>query len=185
MVARIVEQLGGQLRVQSDLGKGSHFSFLIPLTIAPPDFASRDSSAGESFHTTCSQPTHSRSSSVLSTASREVEGFVNAISKSHMWPESEGEMQARIQRKKESGRYSPVLGQPNATGTDPRVDSPLPIRPVKVDEYELDKDVRPADLRSPGPSRGSSRRERPRRRRTPPTQRLRILIVEVSFQPVF
>ena len=30
MVARIVEQLGGQLRVDSEVGKGSRFSILIP-----------------------------------------------------------------------------------------------------------------------------------------------------------
>ncbi|KIM78503.1 hypothetical protein PILCRDRAFT_11200 [Piloderma croceum F 1598] len=34
VVARIVEQLGGQLRVHSEIGKGSKFSFLIPLTLS-------------------------------------------------------------------------------------------------------------------------------------------------------
>ena len=34
VVARIVEQLGGRLRVHSDVGKGSRFSFLIPLTVS-------------------------------------------------------------------------------------------------------------------------------------------------------
>lgn len=38
-----MEQLGGQLRVQSDVGKGSRFSFLIPLsiTVEPPPLLSK------------------------------------------------------------------------------------------------------------------------------------------------
>jgi len=169
--------------VQSDLGKGSHFSFLIPLTIALQDSASRESSTGESFHSTYSRPGHSRSSSVFSTASREVEGFVHAISTSHMGPLPDEEALKRGPHRKGSGP-GPILIQPTTPGTAPAVDSPLPIRPVKVDEYELDKDVKPIELRAPGSSRRTSRRERPRRRRTPPEQNLRILIVEVRLQSV-
>ncbi len=37
MVSRIVEQLGGQLRVDSTAGRGSRFSFLIPLSLVTED----------------------------------------------------------------------------------------------------------------------------------------------------
>lgn len=57
VVARIVEQLGGQLRVESRVGEGSRFSFLIPFSVAVDKnssscgssrigFGSRNSSSG-------------------------------------------------------------------------------------------------------------------------------------------
>ncbi|KAG5648399.1 hypothetical protein DXG03_004973 [Asterophora parasitica] len=51
VVARIVEQLGGQLRVESKVGEGSRFSFLIPLTLSatPPSFSSESAGSTSPF----------------------------------------------------------------------------------------------------------------------------------------
>lgn len=48
VVARIVEQLGGQLRVDSTEGKGSRFSFLIPLALATDEVVSRQGTSSRS-----------------------------------------------------------------------------------------------------------------------------------------
>lgn len=48
VVARIIEQLGGQLRVDSKPGQGSTFSFLIPFGLHDPASDSRTQSVGSS-----------------------------------------------------------------------------------------------------------------------------------------
>ncbi|KAH7913421.1 hypothetical protein BJ138DRAFT_1146165 [Hygrophoropsis aurantiaca] len=49
LVARIVEQLGGQLRVESQMGLGSRFSFLIPLELSHA--GSESGASNSSVHT--------------------------------------------------------------------------------------------------------------------------------------
>lgn len=64
VVARIVEQLGGQLRVDSKVDEGSRFSFLIPFAVQP-----HGSSASGSRGSISSQETRDR----------EIESLVNAL----------------------------------------------------------------------------------------------------------
>ncbi|KAI0051509.1 hypothetical protein FA95DRAFT_1485478 [Auriscalpium vulgare] len=79
VVARIVEQLGGQLRVDSTVDEGSRFSFLIPFVL--PDETSRavfsrsSSSAG-----TSTRPARHRTNSHGSGSSHELDSLVVAIS---------------------------------------------------------------------------------------------------------
>ncbi|KIJ54813.1 hypothetical protein M422DRAFT_152482 [Sphaerobolus stellatus SS14] len=80
VVARIIEQLGGQLRVDSKSGKGSTFSFLIPFGLYDPSQDSRTHSVGSSF-TTGSQDSRQRSDmSIVS----EIDGLVQVLSNAQL-----------------------------------------------------------------------------------------------------
>ena len=82
VVARIVEQLGGQLRVDSKVNEGSRFSFLIPLALplevdiksALLSFGRPDNSPSESIRI----PTR------RSSQSSEIDGLVEALTFNHM-----------------------------------------------------------------------------------------------------
>ena len=71
MVARIVDQLGGQLRVDSEVGKGSRFSILIPFATE----AEGSGSGPSDSHPVPQTPACSRGGS-------ELENLVHAISSS-------------------------------------------------------------------------------------------------------
>ncbi|KAJ8703164.1 hypothetical protein PTI98_001811 [Pleurotus ostreatus] len=109
VVARIVEQLGGQLRVNSKVDEGSRFSFLMPSTFAGDD--QHTSSSGSSRSSLQSSCPRSRNRSRSSKGS-ELERLVEAISTHHMHPQS----------------LSPRSSVP---------DSSLP-RPVKIDDGQMD-----------------------------------------------
>ncbi|KAI9064701.1 hypothetical protein FKP32DRAFT_1611120 [Trametes sanguinea] len=158
VVARIVEQVGGQLRVDSVLGQGSRFSFLLPLTTEIPG-------CGDSF---------SSGSSVAPSngASRgsEIQGLVEALSSSHM-DENDSPLDGQVVRRTQSRPPSFTPGQFEIHG------SATPLKPVKVNEFDLDhpasatsivKQHKNATKRSPS-SRSQSQ---------PPYPKLRILIVE-------
>ncbi|KAF9220495.1 hypothetical protein BS17DRAFT_797672 [Gyrodon lividus] len=85
VVVRIVEQLGGQLRADSQIGIGSRFSFLIPLEISQP--------VPESGGRSLSSPAHTRSSSLQirprvgtseSSGGLDLENLVEALTSNHM-----------------------------------------------------------------------------------------------------
>ncbi|KDQ30343.1 LOV histidine kinase, partial [Pleurotus ostreatus PC15] len=109
VVARIVEQLGGQLRVNSKVDEGSRFSFLMPSTFAGDD--QHTSSSGSSRSSLQSSCPRSRNRSRSSKGS-ELERLVEAISTHHMHPQS----------------LSPRSSVP---------DSSLP-RPVKIEDGQMD-----------------------------------------------
>ncbi len=116
VVARIVEQLGGQLRVNSKVDEGSRFSFLMPSTFAGDDQPT--SSSGSSRSSLQSSCPRSRNRSRSSKGS-ELERLVEAISTHHMHPQS----------------LSPRSSVP---------DSSLP-RPVKIDDGQIDVITLPAE----------------------------------------
>ncbi|KDQ58691.1 hypothetical protein JAAARDRAFT_176751 [Jaapia argillacea MUCL 33604] len=69
VVARIVEQLGGQLRVESQEGEGSQFSFLVPFSLR---HRSASQSSRSSFSSSRSPPILSRVNSSSSRVGRRV-----------------------------------------------------------------------------------------------------------------
>ncbi len=173
VVARIVEQLGGQLRVDSALGQGSRFSFLLPLATETSSAFSGSGSAGtrvtigssggssrsslqRSLHSSLSQP-NSRGS--------QIDNLVEALSSSHL-ETGPAPSPRKIER-----------GSPGSTGrasSTSRVDIPgsaHPLKPVKVDEFDLDKPV---------VRKSKSKVSPPKRHRDADAPKLRILIVEVS-----
>ncbi|KZT19961.1 hypothetical protein NEOLEDRAFT_1076573 [Neolentinus lepideus HHB14362 ss-1] len=74
VVARIVEQLGGQLRVDSKIGEGSRFSFLIPFELYPDGHSNASGSVGSSL----------RSLRSRTASTPEIEGIVDAIASHHV-----------------------------------------------------------------------------------------------------
>ncbi|KDQ62269.1 hypothetical protein JAAARDRAFT_30166 [Jaapia argillacea MUCL 33604] len=113
VVARIVEQLGGQLRVDSKLGEGSRFSFLIPfsLYIEGTSGSSRSNSVslrslhGRSHPNSCGSPGGS-----------EIESLVEALSSNHMGGA----------RSKPPTPEASTAGDQNAPTSPPSDNAPLP-----------------------------------------------------------
>ncbi|KAJ3799044.1 hypothetical protein GGU11DRAFT_534934 [Lentinula aff. detonsa] len=122
VVARIVEQLGGQLRVESKVGEGSLFSFLLSLSF--PESTNTGSS------------THSRSNSSLGSlgslhakATSEIDSIVEAIGTSHV--NASQHSPARSLDESHSPR-KPALG------IFPVSDSQYPVRPIKVPQVDIE-----------------------------------------------
>ena len=73
VVARIVEQLGGQLRVESKVGEGSRFSFLIPFT-----------TVGETDSGSCSTSSRIGLGSRKNSSGSDIDNLVEALASDHM-----------------------------------------------------------------------------------------------------
>ncbi|KAF7981483.1 hypothetical protein HWV62_33533 [Athelia sp. TMB] len=132
VVARIVEQLGGQLRVDSKVDQGSQFSFLIPLAL--PNNNQEISSPSGSKHSGGSSIfiNSSRGSgrnSVTGSAGSDIDGLVEALQSNHM---ASPKIVAASSNNSLAERSSP-LGQTPSAGQVEVVDSGNPIRPVKID----------------------------------------------------
>ncbi|VDB85582.1 unnamed protein product [Peniophora sp. CBMAI 1063] len=150
VVARIVEQLGGQLRVDSRVNEGSSFSFLIPFVL----WESGNMSAGGSSASSLGGRSSSRGSA-------EVESIVDALSSQFGGP----------------GPMIEAPSGPPTPGTVPIPGSRNPLRPVRIDEYEMDGQRQV--LQRPSRTSLRSTESRPSAgRRTPSDRRLRVLIVE-------
>ncbi|TRM64908.1 hypothetical protein BD626DRAFT_454990 [Schizophyllum amplum] len=127
VVARIVEQLGGQLRVDSQLNQGSRFSFLIPLGLYE-DRAISESPASSGSSAVSSLRVRDRTMSRGSSKGSEIDSLVEALSTSHM-KSPQSPLAADI-------RKEPREPHP---GTVEIGGSATPLRPVKIDEFDLDK----------------------------------------------
>lgn len=168
VVARIVEQLGGQLRVDSKPGEGSRFSFLIPFELAD-DNKQVSASAGSSF----------KGRSRTSSGSSQIESLVDAISSDHM---------ANSNKRSSSSATRPRI-QPSlhhsADGKFDVADSRFPIRSLKMDEFSVDKAVDQSHFSMISPTPMPSRISPPFASGTvapslPLNEKLRVLIAEVS-----
>lgn len=158
MVARIVEQLGGQLRVDSRIGNGSRFSFLLPFPVADPNtFHSQDVAAINPD----------------SGGNSEIDSLVSAISTSHMVPHAPSASPREVPR-----RPRPRKVRPPSKGEFEVEDSAFPVRPVKVDEGGVGPPMVLAQKRQQE-ARAHRTSSRPLQSRTQRSHQLRILIVEV------
>ncbi|CAG7853027.1 SubName: Full=Related to phytochrome {ECO:0000313/EMBL:CCA70880.1} [Serendipita indica DSM 11827] len=116
VVARVVEQLGGQLRVDSKLDQGSRFSCLLPFPLA--DYSVRNGSTdGDGSGTS---------------AKSEIDSFVDAISSSHMMVHGQASNAGPLRRPRPK-----KVRQPSG-GVFEVEDSNYPVRPAKVDEFDID-----------------------------------------------
>ncbi|KAG9043589.1 Light-sensor Protein kinase [Tulasnella sp. UAMH 9824] len=164
VVARIVEQVGGQLRVDSGPG-GSRFSFLLPFTL--PDHKG---------HRAFTNLVPSRPGSQTSGTS-EVDDFVSALSTSHM-----GQVDTRESQPASVLRREPTT-VPSGEGVFPVQDSRTGVRGVKMDPFFLDRP--PAEGRGPAALEQSQRPEledaideaEEEESKRPPGQ-LRVLVVD-------
>ena len=140
IVARIVEQLGGQLRVDSRPGSGSRFSFLVPFELAPEDSSPTSSVPRQRVRTT-------------SDHSSELNSIVEALSTDHMSKQSPPHSPAGAQshlHAQPPPRYPPVDGKFDVVG------SKYPIRSLKVDGCGLDNALS-IGTHTPGESSSSSK----------------------------
>ncbi|KAF7299237.1 ATP-binding cassette transporter [Mycena indigotica] len=141
VVARIVEQLGGQLRVESKVNEGSRFSFLIPLSLSadgdglmkprtPPRTSSNNSSK--------SLQVRSRQGSLDS--SGEIDSLVEALASNHMLSPSPTGSSSHRRTRSSSPESLPLVPPHNnlRPGIFGVSDSSTPLRPIKVDGFTLD-----------------------------------------------
>jgi light-regulated signal transduction histidine kinase (bacteriophytochrome)/CheY-like chemotaxis protein len=141
IVARVVKNLGGQLRVDSTVGEGSRFTYYLPF---------KSSSAAEAAEATDSEGKMKRANSFgsgsnTSSVKSEINSLVEAISASHL---DDNKMQRRSfdghARENNAPRNvsagGPVMNQRSASndGSRPVVDSAVRLRSVKVDPHDLD-----------------------------------------------
>ncbi|KAJ7718110.1 hypothetical protein DFH07DRAFT_860520 [Mycena maculata] len=144
VVARIVEQLGGQLRVESKVDEGSRFSFLIPLVLSEDGDGLVIRSPVPSSHTSSLKSlTRSRKSSLESGV--EIDSLVEALSASHMVvPSPHESIHSRTRTRSSSPNAIPVGSA--KTGVFGVSDSSVPLRPVKVDGFSVDPLATPSGV---------------------------------------
>lgn len=176
VVARIVEQLGGQLRVDSNVNEGSRFSFLIPLEL------STDGSTSLSPRSSNQSSIRFRSRT-SSTGSSDIDSLVEALASNHMSGSISHSNSPPI-----GGLPKAIEGTsdivPSKPGIFPVTDSNVPVRAIKADDY--------IGLSNPPPTSHALTRKLPKGsqlkastskendRRNVRLAKLRILIVEVS-----
>ena len=142
VVARIVEQLAGQLRAESEVGVGTRFFFT--LQMLANDGRSKSAASGNS-KVMRSRSGSSASNSVVSLRSSasqgasEIDSFVQHFSASHML----APVAADDQRLKDAEER---MSRP---GTFPVTDSSFPVRPSKMDQDETSNE-------SPSPAQSTS-----------------------------
>lgn len=179
VVARIVEQLGGQLRVDSNVDHGSKFSFLIPLTLFAENLDPTLSSMSSMHSSNQSQDASRESSS--SPAQKEVDEFVQALSSNPI--SRHASLRREAGQAKARSSHSPHPRTPSRGGLILR-DTGTPIRPVKADYF--DQEVARANKVPQEHSKrgaGGDRDQRTLSSRSvlePAKDKLRILIVEVG-----
>lgn len=170
VVARIVEQLGGQLRVDSKPEEGSRFSFLIPFELAAEGteqtVSTSTTTSGKSMST------RSRTSS----GSSEIDSIVEALSSDHMTNPKRTTTSTSANRTTVQPKQSP------ANGVFEVVDSRFPIRSLRVDEFDVDKPVDSAQIMTVAPTPMPTRVSPASGSSTPSStdlEKLRVLVVEV------
>lgn len=137
VVARIVEQLEGQLRAESEVGVGTRFYFNLPMVSHPSGRPGSRQSSLNSRNTNSSQlrtrtgSSGSKSDSVVSLRSDgsgvpEIESFVQDFGGSHL-PAPVGDDDPRLLEAQE---------RMNRLGTFPVTDSSYPIRATKVNSED-------------------------------------------------
>lgn len=165
VVARIVEQLGGQLRVDSKVDIGSRFSFLLPFaTVSALDTASSP--------TTSSNGSSLPRSRVQSRTGRDdaIDNLVHALSSSHMGSQSPNRIACSI-------RSPSRGGNPPSEHASPKKSPLVSLLDPVGDAGAARSLVISRPLSTLKPVSSTSGREGP----SCPVQ-LRILIVEVSLK---
>ncbi|KAF8713157.1 Phytochrome region, partial [Rhizoctonia solani] len=154
VVARIVEQLGGQLRVDSKQGQGSRFSFLIPFAL--PDGSSSEQSFSpqsgnnveRSRRSSMGSAYASAASASVRSANSRIESLVEALSAppGHMSsPSSRGVRASPPGMQRQPSTQNPPMARVSTrpvnppAGVFPVEGSKWPIRGVKMDEFDMDK----------------------------------------------
>ncbi|KAK0464727.1 GAF domain-like protein [Desarmillaria tabescens] len=178
VVARIVEQLGGQLRVDSKVEQGSRFSFLIPLSF----YAGGPNSLSSSSRASSSDSLRIRSRPPSINSGKEIDSLVEAISSSHMGPKSSSQKSSpSLEDQRNIDGFPKISSRKRSEGTFEVVGSQVPVRPIKMDENinTPSANLRPASsvARSSHGNRAAASAEPPGPSQKHSSQ-LRVLIVE-------
>lgn len=164
VVARIVEQLGGQLRVESKVGEGSRFSFLIPFAVV-----------GEVGSRSCSTSSRVGLGSRRSSSGSDIDNLVEALASDHMSSPN-----------RSLNNISSQISYTDKAGSLEIPDSNTPLHAVKVDPVTAaaghphsDASTTAIVERHPGGNAVSIPPQRTRNTGDKKPTRLRVLIVEV------
>ncbi|TDL22224.1 hypothetical protein BD410DRAFT_788955 [Rickenella mellea] len=169
VVARIVEQLGGQLRVDSKPEEGSRFSFLIPFALYSED--SERPYSPNSLQSSLHSSLRTRSNSSAASQKSEIDSIVEALAGGHMG--------TSIKSGSSSASHPRMPTLPPQDGVYEIAGSKYPIRSVKVDEFDLDTPVTPESSSKPAQTTPPERQKSsPRTYPIPSPAKLRVLIVE-------
>ncbi|ESK91233.1 phytochrome-like protein [Moniliophthora roreri MCA 2997] len=136
VVARIVEQLGGQLRVESKVGEGSRFSFLIPLSL---DVDGAERSGSSASGSSLSSSLRSARSFSCKSGEREIDSLVEALSSNYMKsnPASiAGSSSSSSPGAIEAPPQIPPSTSQGTQGTFSVTDSGVPVRPVRISDMD-------------------------------------------------
>lgn len=184
VVARIVEQLGGQLRVDSKPKEGSRFSFLIPFELPPSDKTGTVSPAASANSV---RSMRSRKSS----DSSEIGEMIEALQSDHMKrPRASSKPKATRERERQQLITSASVKEGIFTVTDSR----FPIKGLKVDEFDVDKSVESSQIKTMAPTPVPARSSPVNANRSPSSassshsssngsMKMKVLVVEVGGKP--
>lgn len=177
-MARVVEQLGGQLRVDSKLGQGSRFSCLLPFPIANQGQIERKTGSVEEGGGSGAGSRGGSGAGSGGSNMSEIDSLVEALSTSHMVPHVPRSPGAPSRRPK------PRKVRPPTGGNFDVEDSYFPVRGIKVNEF----DVEPTNTTVSGARSlqhpASKSRMESRTFRGRGGNGLRILVVEVCSKSV-
>ncbi|KAK0201594.1 hypothetical protein DFS33DRAFT_1348574 [Desarmillaria ectypa] len=177
MVAHIVEQLGGQLRVDSRVEQGSRFSFLIPLSF----YTGKANPLSSSSRASSSDSLRIRSRPPSINSGNEIDSLVEAISSNHMGPKSSSQKSSpSLEDERKIDGFSNIPSRKQSEGTFEVVGSQVPVRPIKMDENinTPSANLRPGTVaRSTHGSRPLASAELGSSQKRAPSQ-MRVLIVE-------
>ncbi|CAD6913701.1 unnamed protein product [Tilletia controversa] len=153
--ARIVKNLGGQLRVQSTVGEGSRFAYIIPFCMQPaqPTNSNSPSVPGGAQQMRRSG-SRSSAGSGSSAGRSEIDSLVEALNAPHLGQESAPARQAmespvstevipttgartRPPMQKQVISHDFGMERPGS-GSIPITGSSIPLRPVRIDSHDLD-----------------------------------------------
>ncbi|CAE6351543.1 unnamed protein product [Rhizoctonia solani] len=166
VVARIVEQLGGQLRVDSKQGQGSRFSFLIPFALPDGSSSEQSSGSGNDIERSRRSSMGSAYASAASASARSgrsansrIEDIVDALSappgqmsssssRAGVRPSPPSMQRQASTQNPTAARVSSRLANP-PTGIFPVEGSKWPIRGVKMDEFDVDRPSVAGDSQAP------------------------------------
>ncbi|KAJ4482039.1 hypothetical protein J3R30DRAFT_3699364 [Lentinula aciculospora] len=134
VVARIVGQLGGQLRVQSKVGEGSQFSFLLPLSLTHP---------WESSDSTPSTDSRSNSSlgSLNARSTNEIDSIVEALTTTHVTVDTAHQLSPIRSIDERRLRRATI-------GIFPVSDSQHLVHPIKVPSLDTETSLKPQTSQS-------------------------------------
>jgi len=167
VVARIVEQLGGQLRVESKVNEGSRFSFLIPFALA-----------GETDSRSCSTSSRIGLGSRKSGSGSDIDDFVEALASDHMSSPN-----------RSLNNIPSQISHADIAGSFEIPDSNTPLHAVKVDPViaalgHPHREASTTAVAERHPQVVSTPSRRSRNTSDKPVQ-LRVLVVEVRLDTLF